>query len=56
MNVSKKVFNLLKSLGEQDITDDVKNGLEEFVLDLYCKETPPEVNSLASFRWYLFSR
>ena len=26
MNVSKKVFNLLKSLGEQDITDDVKNG------------------------------
>ena len=56
MNASKKVSNSLRSLGEQDITDYVKNGLEKFVLDLYYKERPPEVSSLASLRWYLFSR
>ena len=33
-NVSKKLSNLLRSLCEQDITDDVQNKLEEFVLDL----------------------
>ena len=56
MNASKKVSNSLRSLGEQDITDDVTNGLEEFVLDLSCKERTSEVNSLASLSWYLFSR
>ena len=34
MNASKKVSNSLRSLGEQDITDDFKNMLEKFVLDL----------------------
>ena len=38
MNASKKVSNSLRSLGEHDITDDFKNMLEKFVLDLYYKK------------------
>ena len=39
MNASKKASNSLRSLGEQDITDDFKNMLEKFVLDLYYKKS-----------------
>ena len=44
INSPKKVSNSLWSLGEQDIIDNVKNRLEQFILDLYCKERPAEVN------------
>ena len=53
----QKGLQLVKNLGEQHITDEIKNGRpEEFVLDLYCKERPPEVNSFTLLRLYLFSK
>ena len=46
----------LRSVDQCEISDEIKAGFEEFVLNLYCKDRPSDVNTLGSLRWYLFSR
>ena len=33
-----------------EISEEIKTGLEEFVLDLYCKDRLPDVNTPGSLR------
>ena len=42
------------SIGQCEISDEIKAGLEEFVLNLYCRDRSSDVNALGSLRWYLF--
>ena len=55
-NASTAVITSLQKIGEGEITEDIKKGLEEFVMDLYCKDRPAHIDSFASLRWHLFSR
>ena len=50
------VSSAFRSVGQREISDEIIAGLEEFVLDLYCKDRPSDVNTLGSLCWYLFSR
>lgn len=34
----------------------IARGLENYVLDLYCKQRPSNVKDLESLRWYMFSK
>ena len=56
VDASPDVSSAFRSVGQCEISDEIKAGLEEFVLDLYCKDRPSDVNTLGSLRWYLFSR
>ena len=42
--------------GYEKPTDNDLNELELFVLNLYCKKLAPNVRSLASLRWLIFSK
>ena len=46
----------LRSVDQCENSDEIKPGFEEFVLNLYCKDKPSDMNTLGSLRWYLFSR
>ena len=56
VDVSRHVSLVFRSVGQCEISDEIKARLEDFVLDLYCKDRPSDVNTLGSLRWYLFSR
>ena len=56
VDVSPDVSSAFRSVGQCEISDEIKAGLEESVLNLYCKDRPSDVNTLGSLRWYLFSR
>ena len=56
VDVSPDVCLAFGSIGQCEISDEIKAGLEEFVLNLYSKDRPSDVNTLGSLRWYLFSR
>ena len=55
MQCQPDVVNALQKLGDCTTTE-VEAGLTTFVLQLYCKTRPNTVTSLASLRWYLFSK
>ena len=48
VNVSPDVASVFRSVGQCEISDEIKAGLEEFVLDLHCKDRPSDVNTLGS--------
>ena len=48
VNVSPDVSSVFRSVSQCEISDEIKAGLEEFVLDLYCKDRPLDVNTLGS--------
>ena len=50
------VFSAFRSVSQCGKSDKIKAGLEEFVLNLYWKDRPSDVNTLGSLRWYLFSK
>ena len=54
VDVSPDVSLAFKSIGQCEISDEIKAGLEEFVLNLYCRDRLSDVNALGSLRWYLF--
>ena len=56
MDASPDVSSAFRSVGQCEISDEIKAGLEESVLDLYCKDSPLDVNTLGSLRRYHFSR
>ena len=56
VDASPDVSSAFRSVGQCEISDEIKAGLEESVLDLYCKDSLLDVNTLGSLRWYLFSR
>ena len=56
VDVSPDVSLAFRSVVQCEISDEIKAGLEESVLDLYCKDRPSDRNTLGSVRWYLFSR
>ena len=56
VDASPDVTSAFRSLGQCEISDKIKAGLEEFVLDLYCKDRPSNVSTLGLARWYLFSK
>ena len=56
LDASSSVSSAFRSVGQCEISDEIKAGLEEFVLDLYCKDRPSDVNPQGSLCWYLFSR
>ena len=56
VDASPDVSSAFRSVGQCEISDEIKAGLEEFVLDLDCKDRPLDVNTLGSLCWYLFSR
>ena len=56
MDASPVVSLTFRSVGQCEISDEIKAGLEEFVLNLYCKDRPSDVKILGCLRWYLFSR
>ena len=45
VDASPDVTSAFRSLGQCEISDKIKAGLEEFVLDLYCKDRPSNVNT-----------
>ena len=55
-DASPDISSAFRSVGQCEISDEIKAGLEEFVLDLYCQDRPLNVYTLGSVRWYLFSR
>ena len=55
MDASPDVSSAFRSVGQCEISDEIKAELEEFVLNLYCKDRPSDVNTLGSLCWYLFS-
>ena len=55
-DASPDVSSAFRSVGQCEISGEIKAKLEEFVLNLYCKDRPPDVNTLVSLCWYLFSR
>ena len=56
VDVSPCVSLAFRSVGQCEISEGKIDGLEEFVLNLYCKDRPSDVSTLCSLRWYLFSR
>ena len=56
MDASPDVSSAFGYVGQLEISDEIKAGLEESVLNLYCKDRPSDVNTLGSLRWDLFSR
>ena len=56
VDVSPDVSLAFGSIGQCEISDEIKAGLEWFVLNLYCKDRPSDVNTLGSLHWYFFSR
>ena len=56
MDASLDVSSAFRSVGQCEISDEIKAGLEESALNLYCKDRPLELNTLGSLRWYLFAR
>ena len=56
MDVSQDVSLEFRSVGQCEISDEIKAGLEEFVVNLYCKDRPSDMNKLGSLRCYFFSR
>ena len=56
MDASPDVSSGFRSVGQCEISDEVKAGLEESVLNLYCKDGPSDVNTLGFLHWNLFSR
>ena len=55
MDASPDVSSAFRSVGQCEISDEIKAELEEFALNLYCKDRPSDVNTLGSLCWYLFS-
>ena len=56
VDASPDVSSAFRSVGQGEISDEIKAELEKFVLDLYCKDRPFDVNTLGTLRWYIFSR
>ena len=56
VDASPDVSSAFRSVGQCEISDEIKVELEELVLNLYCKDRPSDVNTLDSLCWYLFSR
>ena len=54
MDASPDVSSAFRSVGQCEISDEIKAELEEFALNLYCKDRPSDVNTLGSLCWYLF--
>ena len=50
MDASPDVSSVFRSAGQCEISDEIKTGLEEFVLDLYCKDRLSDVNTPGSLR------
>ena len=55
-DASPDISSAFRSVGQFEISDEIKAELEEFVLNIYCKDRPSDVNTLGSLCWYLFSR
>ena len=57
MNSSKKVLDAFQELGlPDDPSNSLLDGLEHFVVHLYCQnKIPPTVTNLSELRWYMFS-
>ena len=55
MDACPDVSSAFRSVGQCEISDEIKAELEEFALNLYCKDRPSDVNILGSLCWYLFS-
>ena len=53
---SPHVSSAFRSIGRCEISDEIKAGLEELVLEFYCKDRPSDVSAMGSLRWYFFSR
>ena len=56
MDASPGVSSAFGSVDQCEISDEIKAGLEESVLNLYCNDRQLYLNTLGSLRWYLFSR
>ena len=56
VNASPDASSAFRYVGECEISDEIKAGLEKFVLNFYCKDRPSDVNTMGSLLWYLFSR
>ena len=55
VDVSPDVSLAFRFVGQCEISDEIKAGLEEFVINSYCKDRPSDINTLGSLPWYLFS-
>ena len=55
---SDDVLDAFAKLGEASASlEEVLDSLEEFVIQLYCRnDTPSDVHSLSSLRWFMFSK
>ena len=51
----REIIQTFQILGEQ-LTDKVKEGLEVFVMTMYCNNIPSSVKDISSLQWYLFSK
>ena len=49
VDASPDVSSAFKSVGQFEISDEIKTGLVEFILNCYCKDRPSD-----SLSWYLF--
>ena len=56
MVASPHVSSAFRSIGQCEISDEIKAGLEELALEFYCKDRPSDVSTMGSLRWYFFSR
>ena len=56
MVASPHVSSAFRSIGRCEISEEIKAGLEELVLEFYCKDKPSVVSAIGSLRWYLFPR
>ena len=55
VDASPDASSAFRYVGQCKISDDIKAGLEKFLLNLYCKDRPSDVNTMGSLLWYLFS-
>ena len=56
VDVSPDVSLEFRYIGQCEISDEIKAGLEESLPNLYCKDISFDMNKLGSVHWYLFSR
>ena len=55
MDANDRILQALSSLGRTfSLTDDIYNGLEEYICSVYLKE--PKISKLSELRWWLFSK
>ena len=53
---SPDLSSAFRSVGQCEISDEIKIGLEESLLNLYSKDRPSDVNTLGYLGWNLISR